>query len=54
MVMLKLWKERLLGKHAAQPLSEIWELVMREVKQYGVQQDDQSFMLLRVRPSHWY
>lgn len=40
--------ERLLSKHAAQPLSEIWELVMGEVRQNGVQQDDQSLLLLRV------
>jgi len=41
--------ERLMSQHAAQPLSRIWELVMGEVKQYGVQQDDQSLLLLRVR-----
>jgi len=41
--------ERLLSQHAAQPLSQIWELVMGEVKQHGVQQDDQSLLLLRVR-----
>ncbi len=40
--------ERLLSQHAAQPLSEIWELVMREVRQHGVQQDDQSLLLLRA------
>ena len=41
--------ERLLSQYAAQPLSQIWELVMGEVKQHGVQQDDQSLLLLRVR-----
>ena len=41
--------ERLLTQHAAQPLSQIWELAMGEVRQYGVQQDDQSLLLLRVR-----
>lgn len=41
--------ERLLIQHAAQPLSQIWELAMGEVRQYGVQQDDQSLLLLRVR-----
>jgi hypothetical protein len=41
--------ERLLSQHAAQPLAMIWEVVMREVKQHGVQQDDQSLLLLRVR-----
>ena len=40
--------ERLLIQHAARPLSEIWELVMGEVRRYGVQQDDQSLLLLRV------
>jgi len=41
--------ERILTQHAAQPLSQIWELAMGEVRQYGVQQDDQSLLLLRVR-----
>jgi len=41
--------ERLLSQHAAQPLSQIWELVMGEVKQHGLQQDDQSLLLLRIR-----
>lgn len=40
--------ERLLTQHAAQPLSRLWDLVMHEVKQHGVQQDDQSLLLLRV------
>ena len=41
--------EQLLSKLAAQPLSQIWESVMAEVKHDGVQQDDQSLLLLRVR-----
>ena len=41
--------ERLLTQHAARPLSQVWELVMGEVKQHGVQQDDQSLLLFRVR-----
>jgi sigma-B regulation protein RsbU (phosphoserine phosphatase) len=41
--------ERLLSQHAAQPFSQIWELVVGEVKQHGNQQDDQSLLLLRVR-----
>jgi serine phosphatase RsbU (regulator of sigma subunit) len=41
--------EQLLSKLAAKPLSQIWELVMGEVKQHGAQQDDQSLLLLRVR-----
>jgi phosphoserine phosphatase RsbU/P len=40
---------QLLSQHADQSLSQIWELVMGEVKQHGVQQDDQSLLLLRVR-----
>lgn len=41
--------ERLLSLYAAQPLSQIWKLVLAELKQHGAQQDDQSFLLLRVR-----
>ena len=41
--------EQLLSQEAAQPLSRIWELVMDGVKQHGMQQDDQSLLLLRVR-----
>jgi serine phosphatase RsbU (regulator of sigma subunit) len=41
--------ERLLSQYAARPLSQIWELVMGEVKCYGTQRDDQSLLLLRVR-----
>jgi serine phosphatase RsbU (regulator of sigma subunit) len=41
--------EQLLSKLGARPLSQIWELVMGEVKQHGAQQDDQSLLLLRVR-----
>jgi serine phosphatase RsbU (regulator of sigma subunit) len=41
--------EQLLSQHAGKPLSQIWELVMVEVKQHGTQQDDQSLMLLRVK-----
>jgi hypothetical protein len=41
--------ERLLGKNAAQPLPQLWELIMGEVKRHGMQQDDQTLLLLRVR-----
>jgi serine phosphatase RsbU (regulator of sigma subunit) len=41
--------EQLLSKIAGQPLLQIWELVMGEVRQHGAQQDDQSLLLLRVR-----
>jgi serine phosphatase RsbU (regulator of sigma subunit) len=40
--------EQLLTQHAKQPLPQIWELIMSDVKQYGVQQDDQSLFLLRT------
>ncbi|MFZ0734349.1 MAG: PP2C family protein-serine/threonine phosphatase [Candidatus Sulfotelmatobacter sp.] len=41
--------EQLLSQHEDQPLSQIWETIMGEVKRHGVQQDDQSLLLLRVR-----
>lgn len=40
--------EELLTQHATRALPEIWDLIMREVRQYGLQQDDQSMLLLRV------
>jgi serine phosphatase RsbU (regulator of sigma subunit) len=40
--------QRLLSQHAAEPLSQILETVMGEVRQRGSQQDDQSLLLLRV------
>jgi sigma-B regulation protein RsbU (phosphoserine phosphatase) len=40
--------QELLTRHATRALPEIWELVMHEVRQYGLQQDDQSLLLLRV------
>ena len=46
--------EQLLSKIGAQPLSQIWELVMGEVRQHGAQQDDQSLLLLAfVSRRHW-
>ena len=42
--------ERLLGNNAWQPLPQLWELIMGEVKRHGVQQDDQTLLLLRVVP----
>jgi serine phosphatase RsbU (regulator of sigma subunit) len=41
--------EQLLTQCAAQPLPQIWELIMEEVRQHGVQQDDQTLLLVRVR-----
>jgi serine phosphatase RsbU (regulator of sigma subunit) len=40
--------ERLLGNNAGQPLAQLWALIMGEVKRHGVQQDDQTLLLLRV------
>ena len=40
--------QELLTQDAARALPEIWDLIMREVRQYGLQQDDQSLLLLRV------
>jgi len=40
--------ERLLRGNAAQPLPQLWESIMREVKRHGVQQDEQTLLLLRV------
>jgi serine phosphatase RsbU (regulator of sigma subunit) len=42
--------EQLLRKNAAQPLPQLWESIMGEVKRHGVQQDDQTLLLLRVLP----
>ena len=40
--------DQLLMKNAVQPLPQLWELIMGEVKRHGVQQDDQTLLLLRV------
>jgi serine phosphatase RsbU (regulator of sigma subunit) len=40
--------ELLLRNNAGQPLPQLWELIMDEVKRHGVQQDDQTLLLLRV------
>jgi Stage II sporulation protein E (SpoIIE) len=40
--------QELLTQYATRALPEIWDLIMREVRQYGPQQDDQSLLLLRV------
>jgi serine phosphatase RsbU (regulator of sigma subunit) len=41
--------ERLLTQYAPQPLPHIWQLIMEEVRQHGLQQDDQTLLLIRVR-----
>jgi hypothetical protein len=40
--------ELLLGNNAGQPLPQLWQLIMGEVKRHGAQQDDQTLLLLRV------
>jgi serine phosphatase RsbU (regulator of sigma subunit) len=40
--------EQLLTQFAAQPLPHIWELIMEEVRQHGLQEDDQTLLLVRV------
>ena len=40
--------EQLLTDNAGQPLPQLWELIMSEVKRHGMQQDDQTLLLLRV------
>jgi phosphoserine phosphatase RsbU/P len=40
--------EELLKQNAAQPLPHLWELIMGDVTRHGVQQDDQTLLLLRV------
>jgi sigma-B regulation protein RsbU (phosphoserine phosphatase) len=40
--------QELLAQHATRALPEILDLIMREVRQYGLQQDDQSLLILRV------
>jgi len=41
--------EQLLTQHAALPLPLIWERIMEQVRQHGLQQDDQTMLLTRVR-----
>ena len=41
--------EQLLTQYAAQPLPHIWKLILEQVRQHGVQQDDQTLLLVRVR-----
>jgi serine phosphatase RsbU (regulator of sigma subunit) len=41
--------EQLLTQYAAQPLPHIWELIMEQVHQHGLQQDDQTLLLVRAR-----
>jgi sigma-B regulation protein RsbU (phosphoserine phosphatase) len=41
--------EQLLTQHSAEPLTQIWERIMEHVRQHGLQQDDQTLLLIRVR-----
>jgi len=41
--------EQLLTEYAAQPLPHIWDLIMQRVHEHGLQQDDQTLLLVRVR-----
>lgn len=41
--------EQLLTQHAALPLPLIWERIRAQVRQHGLQQDDQTMLLARVR-----
>ena len=41
--------EQLLIQHAAEPpLPDIWERIVERVRQHGLQQDDQTLLLIRV------
>ena len=40
--------ELLLRNNAGQPLPQLWELIMGDVTRHGLQQDDQTLLLLRV------
>lgn len=40
--------EQLLVQHSTQPLTDIWELIMKDVRRHGLQQDDQTLLLVRV------
>jgi phosphoserine phosphatase RsbU/P len=45
--------QELLTRHATRALPEIWDLIMREVRQYGLQQDDQGLLsAARAGPGH--
>jgi len=41
--------EQLLTQHSAEPLPQIWERIIEQVRQHGLQQDDQTLLLIRVR-----
>jgi hypothetical protein len=41
--------EQLLTQHSAEPLPQIWERIMEHVREHGLQQGDQTLLLIRVR-----
>jgi len=40
--------EQLLTQHAVEPLPQIWDVIMEHVRRHGLQQDDQTMLLVRV------
>ena len=38
--------EQLLRQHSAEPLPQIWDVIMEHVRRYGLQQDDQTLLLV--------
>lgn len=41
--------EQLLKQHSAEPLPQLWDRIIGLVRQHGLQQDDQTLLLIRVR-----
>ncbi len=41
--------EQQMMQHVTQPLPRIWDTIQQEVRKYGVQTDDQTMLLIRVR-----
>jgi serine phosphatase RsbU (regulator of sigma subunit) len=41
--------DQLMMQHVTQPLPRIWDTIQQEVRKYGVQADDQTILLIRVR-----
>ena len=41
--------EQLLMQHSVEPLPQIWERILEHVRQHGLQQDEQTLLLIRVR-----
>jgi len=43
--------EQILISHAAEPLPQIWDAVMKAARRHGPPEDDQTLLLLRARES---